>query len=105
MTLRTITREQILAVMRDPRHSKRKLWTASVVLDSVGAYRRFEAQTNYRRNDRICVKRLLGELCRAGHVRVVKERHTLHSATGSSEIAYGLPDPFRDCKERGIVEI
>jgi hypothetical protein len=84
-----ITCEQILAVIRDPKNRKRKLWTASVVLDRMGVYRRFEDQRNYRKSDRIRVKKLLIELCEAGALRVVKERHTLHSATGTGEVAYG----------------
>ena len=87
-----ITREQIMAVITDPKNRRRKLWTASVVLDRMGIYRRFEDQDNYQRNDRIRVKRLLADLCEAGLLRVVKERHTLHSATWTAEVAYGLPE-------------
>ncbi len=77
--------------MRDPTHGQRKLWTASVVLDRLGIYRRFEAQANYKRNDRIRVKKLLEKLCEAGLIQIVKDQHTLHSTTGTPEVAYGLP--------------
>lgn len=90
-----ITCEQIMAVIRDPKNRKRKLWTASVVLDRMGVYRRFEDQGNYRKSDRIRVQKLLNELCEAGELQVVKECHTLHSATGTGEVAYGLPDEHR----------
>ena len=90
MTQEPITREQIMAVISDPKNRRRKLWTASVVLDRMGVYRRFEDQSNYRKNDRLRVKKLLAELCEAGLLRVVKERHTLHSATWTAEVAYGL---------------
>ena len=80
-----------MAVIRDPKNRRRKLWTASVVLDRMGVYRRFEEQSHYRRNDRLRVKRLLAELCEEGLLRVVKPHHTLHSATGTAEVAYGLP--------------
>jgi len=63
-----------------------------VVLDRMGVYRRFEDQTNYRKNDRIRVKKLLEQLFLAGLLRVVKEHHTLHSATWTAEVAYGLPE-------------
>ena len=92
MNQERITREQILAVIRDPKNRKRKLWTASVVLDRMGAYRRFEDQRNYRKNDRIRVNRLLAKLCQEGLLKVVKEHHTLHSATWTPEVAYGLPE-------------
>ena len=92
MSQEPITPEQILAVIKDPKNSKRKLWTASVVLDRMGVYRRFEDQRNYRKNERIRVKELLAELCDAGLLQVVKERHTLHSATWTPEVAYGLPE-------------
>ena len=87
-----ITREQIMAVIRDPKNRRRKLWTASVVLDRMGVYRRFENLSHYNKNDRIRVKRLLAELCEEGLLRVVKECHTLHSTTNTPEVAYGLPD-------------
>ena len=87
-----ITREQILAVIKDPINKKRTLWTASVVLDRMGVCRRFGGYAKYRTNDRIRVKKLLAQLCQAGVLRVVKEHHTLHSATGTSEVAYGLPE-------------
>jgi hypothetical protein len=87
-----LTSETILAVIRNPKNRRRKLWTASVVLDRMGVYRRFEPQTNYQAGDRIRVKRLLEELCEAGLLRVVKARHTLHSATWTPEVAYGLQE-------------
>jgi hypothetical protein len=90
MDQESITGEQILAVIMNPKNRTRKLWTASVVLDRLGTYRRFEPQTHYKKNDRVRVKRLLEELCQAGLLRVVKERHTLHSATATPEVAYGL---------------
>ena len=86
-----ITSEQIMAVISSPKNRKRKLWTASVILDRMGIYRRFENQAHYRKNDRIRVKKLMAALCEAGLLRVVKERHTLHSATWTGEVAYGLP--------------
>jgi hypothetical protein len=92
MTQEPITSEAIMAVIRDPKNRKRKLWTASVVLDRMGIYRRFEVLTHYRKKNRIRVKKLLAELCQAGHLRVVKKSHTLHSATWTAEVAYGLPD-------------
>ena len=92
MTSDPITREQIMAVINDPKNNRRKLWTASVVLDRMGVYRRFEDQTNYRKNDRLRVKKLLAELCDDGLLRIEKAEHTLHSATGTAEVAYGLPD-------------
>ena len=81
-----------MAVIRDPKNRRRRLWTASVVLDRMGVYRRFEAYSNYRKNNRLRVKRLLAELCEEGLLRVVKERHTLHSTTCTAEVAYGLPE-------------
>jgi hypothetical protein len=42
MTPDPITREQIMAVISDPKNRRRKLWTASVVMDRTGVYRRFE---------------------------------------------------------------
>ena len=92
MIQQPITREQIMAVITDPRNRRRKLWTASVVLDRMGVYRRFEDQRNYRRADRLRVNKLLADLCEAGLLRVVKQRHTLHSATWTAEVAYGLPE-------------
>jgi len=79
-----------MAVISNPKNRGRKLWTASVVLDRMGVYRRFEAQANYRKNDRLRVKKLLAALCNDGLLQVVKERHTLHSATSTAEVAYGL---------------
>lgn len=81
-----------MAVIIDPRNRKRKLWTASVVLDRMGVYRRGEDQRNYRPSDRVRVNRLLAELCDAGLLRIVKASHTLHSATFTAEVAYGLPE-------------
>jgi hypothetical protein len=87
-----VTKEQIMAVVSDPKNRRRGLWTASVVVDRMGVYRRFEAYSNYRKIDRLRVKRLLAELCEERLLRVVKERHTLHSATWTAEVAYGLPE-------------
>ena len=43
-----------MAVIRDPRTRRRRLMDCRhVVLDRMGIYRRFEDQSNYRRNDRI----------------------------------------------------
>lgn len=92
MTEAPITREQIMAVIAAPKNSRRKLWTASVVLDRMGVYLRFGNQANYRKNDRLRVKKLLEELFDDGLLRVVKEEHTLHSTTGTAEVAYGLPE-------------
>lgn len=90
MTPKPITRDDILAVIRDPKNRRRKLWTASVVLDRLGVYRRFEDQANYNKNDRLRVKQLLEDLCDDGLLTIVKPRHTLHSATFTAEVAYGL---------------
>lgn len=85
-----ITKEAILEVMRDP---TRHLWTASVVVDRLGVYRRFEPHSNYSKRARLRARKLLRELCDEGAVVVVKARHTLHSATWTPEVAYGLPEP------------
>jgi len=87
-----ITSQAILNVMRDPRNHSRTLWTASVVLDRMGVYRRFEDPRNYSNRDRLRVKKLLEDLHRSGDVVIVKERHTLHSATSTPEVAYGLAE-------------
>ena len=68
-------------------------------MDRMGVYRRFEAYSNYRKNDRIRVKRLLAELCEEGLLRVVKERHTLHSTTCTAEVAYGLAEELESRSE------
>jgi len=80
-----------MAVISAPKNRRRKLWTASVVLDRMGVYRRFEDKSHYKKNDRLRVKKLLAELCEAGLLRIVKKRHTLHSATWTDEVAYALP--------------
>ena len=96
-----VSKEQIMAVIRDPKNRRRKLWTASVVLDRMGVYRRFEAYSNDRKKDRIRVKRLLAELCEEGLLQVVKERHTIHSATWTAEVAYGLPEESEPRSDAG----
>ena len=87
-----ITKDAIISAMQDPRNRRRKLWTASVVLDRLGAYRQCEPQMNYSKRDRLRVKKLLREMHEEGLIVVVKERHTLHSATWTAEVAYGLAD-------------
>jgi len=92
MTENEITKDAILEVMRDPKNSGRRLWTASVVLDRMGIYRRVENQARYIKRDRLRVRNLLREIYEEGLLVVVKERHTLHSATWTPEVAYGLAD-------------
>ncbi len=87
-----ITHELVLETIKDPKNKTRKLWTASVVLDRLGIYRKFESGANYNKQDRRRVKKLLEELYQAGHLVIVKEQHTLHSATANAEVAYGLPE-------------
>lgn len=50
-----ITSEQILTVIKDPKNRGRKLWTASVVLNRMGVFRRFEPHANYPKNARLRV--------------------------------------------------
>lgn len=90
MTPEIITPETVLSVIRNPKNRSRKLWTASVVLDRMGVYRRFEKQSNYSKKDRIKVTKILAQLCEEGILTVLKEQHTLHSSTWTSEIAYGI---------------
>ena len=96
MSQSSITKEAILLVMRNSRHRSRRLWTASVIIDRMGLYRRFSNHTGYSKRARLRVRRLLRELHREGVLVVVKERHTLHSATWTPEVAYGLADPDGD---------
>ena len=90
------TRDEVLAVIRDPAHFGRSLWTPSVVLDRMGRRRRFEPHTTYDKRDRLAVRDILRALHAEGLLVVAKERHTLHSATWTGETAYRLPAPGED---------
>lgn len=88
-----ITKSAILAVMHEGGRRTGRLWTASVVLDRLGVCRRFSPHARYSRRARLRVRKLLSELHAEGALIIVKEGHTLQSATGTTEVAYSLAQP------------
>lgn len=88
-----ITKAAILAVMRERGRRTGRLWTASVVLDRLGVCRRGSPHARYSRRAGLRVRKLLRELHAEGALIIVKEGHTLQSATGTEEVAYGLAQP------------
>lgn len=57
-----LTRDTVLQELQKSRNKKRKIWTASIILDRFGIYRWGEKYENYSRNDRLKANRILKEL-------------------------------------------